>query len=126
MMYENRDNGNRGYSIYFKTSLGLYAILAGLIGSGMLWELRQPKQKVENAKVESINYYYRNGGDLHNPIARYEVSVEGVSKQINFPVKYWDPTVKEGDVVDVIYRKSFPLFGGKLDGFEIDDHEKFE
>lgn len=87
-----------------------------------IWEWRQPKQHISQAKVVSIKPY-SSDNDLHWTLRGYRLHIEGEKKVIDFPLKHWDDTVDEGDVVAISVRKSFPLFGDELDGLSIDDHK---
>lgn len=116
---------------HFKENVGKYAIagiltaFAGLTVLGVYaktWEYRQPKQPIENARVLSIEPR-SSTNDLHWTSKGYRLQIEGENRVIDFPVKNWDDTVKEGDSVDLVVRRSFPLFGNELDGIQIDDHK---
>lgn len=114
----------------YKSNFGFYmkaAIItaaAGVIALGAyarIWEYGQPKQAIENAKVLSVESY-ANHSDLHWTSRGYRIRIEGESRVIDFPLKNWDDTVREGDSIDVVVRASFP-FGNELDGIKMDDHK---
>jgi len=87
-----------------------------------IWEYNQPKQKISKAVVSSIeSYEYTN--DLHFSSRGKKIYIAGKDESIIFPLKHWDDTVGEGDTIDLVVRKSFPLFGNKLDGLIIDDYK---
>ena len=87
-----------------------------------LWEWRQPKQHIPQAKVVSLKPY-SSDNDLHWTARGYRLHIEGERRVIDFPLKHWDDTVNEGDIVTISVRKSFPFFGDELDGLSIDDHK---
>lgn len=90
-----------------------------------IWEMKQPKQEIKNAVVESIEKYYNKGGDLHWSSKGNRIKINGENRLIDFPQKKWDNTVKEGSSIDLIVRKSFPWFGAldELDGLYINDYK---
>ncbi|RLE43304.1 hypothetical protein DRJ48_01330 [Candidatus Woesearchaeota archaeon] len=104
---------------------GVLAIATGFSAIGIyarIWEARQPTRLIEGARVVSIEpYSFYN--DLHWNAKGYRIKVEGLELMIDFPERAWDKTVQVGDSVDLIVRKSFPLFGDEYDGLRIDDHE---
>ena len=89
--------------------LGMYA---------RIWEWRQPKQHIPQAKVLSIKPY-SSDNDLHWKSRGYRTQLEGEDRLIDFPLNCWDEAVKEGDTVSMTVRKSFPLFGNELDGLNV-------
>jgi len=101
---------------------GLIAVLVGITTLGVyarVWEWMQPQQEINNAVVRSIVPYYYGGGDLHWSSRGNRIYIQGENSPIDFPSKNWNNTVKEGDTVDLVVRRSFPLFGDELDGFSI-------
>ena len=120
MVMENFQNNIRKYS-----TAGIVTVFAGLTALGgyaRIWEYRQPNRPVENARVQSIDPY-TNHNDLHRTSRGYRVKIDGEDRVIDFPAKNWDDTVRKGDSVDLVVRRSFPLFGDELDGIQIDDHK---
>ncbi|MBU4284393.1 MAG: hypothetical protein KJ968_04760 [Nanoarchaeota archaeon] len=100
----------------------VYIGLTVFFGYAKIWEHNQPKQKISKAVVSSIeSYEYTN--DLHFSSRGKEIYIQGENKPIIFPRKFWDDTVREGDTIDLVVRKGFPLFGNKLDGLIIDDYK---
>ena len=102
-------------------TLGLLYFVVAVFLLGMYaktWEWQQPKQKIPHARVLSVKPY-SSDNDLHWTSKGYRIQLEGEARVIDFPSKYWDKTVKEGDTVVMIVRKSFPLFGNELDGLSI-------
>lgn len=104
---------------------GVVIVGAGLLALGAyarIWEYRQPRQQIERARVLSIEPYSAHN-DLHWTSEGYRIRINGEGRVIDFPVKNWDDSVREGDSVDLVVRRSFPLFGNELDGIQIDDHK---
>jgi hypothetical protein len=105
-------------------SAGLITITAGLASLGAyasIWEYRQPKQTIENAQVLDI-MPYRFSNDLHLTSKKYTIKIDKSKSVIDFQEKSWDNTIKKGDSIDLVVRKSFPLFGDELDGLKIKSH----
>jgi hypothetical protein len=101
---------------------GLTAVLLGIITLGVyarIWEWTQPRQEIEKAVVSSIEPYYHSGGDLHWSSRGNRIYIQGENRPIDFPSKNWNNTVREGDTINLIVKKSFPLFGDELDGLNI-------
>ncbi len=88
------------------------------------WENSQPKIELQQAQVQRIESYDHHN-DLHMTSRGRRVYIQGEERPIDFPLKNWDDTVKDGDTVDMVTRRSFPWFGTKdeLDGISIDDHK---
>ena len=116
---------------YFKENIKKYTVggiittfagLTALGGYARIWEYRQPNQPIKNARVLSIEPYSSHN-DLHWTSRGYRIRIDGEDRVIDFPTKNWDDTVREGDSVDLIVRRSFPLFGDELDGIQINDHK---
>lgn len=104
---------------------GIVIAAAGLTALGAyakIWENRQPNQSVENAIVQHIEQY-SNHNDLHWTSRGYRVKIDCENKVIDFPAKNWDDSVKKGDSIDLVIRRSFPLFRDELDGIRIEDHK---
>ena len=105
----------------------LTTVSAGLLfigGYAKIWEYRQPKHEIKNAIVRSVEpYYYRN--DLGWSSSGYKIFIEGDTRLIDFPSEKLNKTFKVGDSVDLIVRRSFPLFGKSdiLDGIQINNKE---
>jgi hypothetical protein len=102
------------------------AIFAGLTSFGgyaRLWEYRQPKIEIKNAILSEVKPYHSHN-ELHWSYSGNRIYIVGENRIIDFPSGNWDNTVQAGDSVDLIVRKSFPLFGDELDGLYIDDHKK--
>jgi hypothetical protein len=102
-------------------TLGLCFLVVAMLLLGMyakMWEWQQPKQQVLHAKVLSIKPY-SSDNDLHWTSKGFRIQLEGEERVVDFPLKYWDKTVREGDSVTMTVRKSFPLFGNELDGLSI-------
>ena len=93
--------------------------LASVGWYGLFWEKRQPKEQM-SGRIKLIEPY-QNHNDLHWSSNGYRIFIEGEDRPIDFPRKNWDDTVREGDSVDLIVRRSF--FGDELDGLSIDDHK---
>ena len=101
--------------------LGLCFLVVAMLLLGMfakIWEWQQPKQQLLHAKVRSIKPYSADN-DLHWTSKGYRIQIEGEGRIIDFPLKHWDKTVREGDSVTMTVRRSFPLFGNELDGLSI-------
>ena len=90
-----------------------------------VWEFFQKKQYIQGAIVREIVPYSFKGGDLHWSYKGNRLYIVGESRIIDFPLKNWDNTVREGDSVNLVIRKSFPWFGlaNEFDGIEIDDNK---
>jgi hypothetical protein len=89
-----------------------------------IWEISQPKQYIENVKIQIVEpYNYKN--DLHLSMRGYRIYVEGVTEPIDFPLKNWDSTVQLGDTVELVIKHSFRYFGFKneFDGVSINDYK---
>ena len=110
------------YVIYGLLMVSLMGMLV-IVVYARIWERMQPSQEINGAIVRSIKPYHHGGGDLHWTTRGNRIYIEGEDRPIDFPSKNWDDTVKEGDVVDLVVRKSFPLFKDELDGLSIDDHK---
>ena len=82
-----------------------------------IWENRQPKFLIENAKIHQILPYHKGGGDLHWTLNGIRIYIENDLRPIDFPSKNWNDSIKVGSEVNLIVRKSF--FGNELDGIEI-------
>lgn len=93
--------------------LGRYAIA---------WESEQQKQPISQAEVLSIEPYSSHN-DLHWSSKGNRIRIKGEGRVIDFPSKNWDNTVREGDLVDIVARRRFPLFGNELDGISINDYK---
>ena len=101
--------------------VGLLCFTGVVFSLGMytnIWEWQQPKQHIPRTKVVSINPY-SSDNDLHWSSRGYRTQIEGENRVIDFPSKHWDETVREGDTVKMVVRKSFPLFGNELDGLRV-------
>lgn len=120
MVMENFKENIKKYAM-----TGTVAVFTGLVALGSyarIWEYREPNQPIQNAQIQSIEpYNFRN--DLHWSSTGYRVRIDGEDRVIDFPSKNWDDTVRKGDSVDLVVRRSFPLFGNELDGIQIDDHK---
>lgn len=103
-------------------ALTAFAGLAAFGGYARFWEYRQPTEEIKHAIVQEIKpYYYRS--EVHSSISGNRIYIEGEKRPIDFPSDKWDKTVKAGDSVDLVVRRSFPLFGDELDGIQIDVHK---
>lgn len=100
---------------------GAGALTIAFIGYVKIWELTQPKQTINNAQVTSVTPYTHNS-EL-GVSSGYKITIAGREETINLPLSKWDHTVSEGDSVDLVVRQCFPLLGGSLEGFSIDDHK---
>lgn len=110
----------RKYAIYGLVLVG--GALFTLGAYAKIWEYFQPKEKISNAVVLSIKPYYSTN-DVHWSSTGNRLSVDKDQRPIDFPKKKWDPEVEEGDSVDLVVRRSFPVFGLKdeeLDGLSIE------
>jgi hypothetical protein len=114
------ENIRKSIGVY--ATIGTFVGLASFLGYARIWEYRQPKQEIRNAIVTDIKpYYYRN--ELHWSTSGNRIFIESEKRPIDFPSDNWDKTVEKGDSVDLVVRRSFPLFGDELDGIHIDDHK---
>ncbi|MDH3745936.1 MAG: hypothetical protein OES47_12620 [Acidobacteriota bacterium] len=82
-----------------------------------LWEWRQPQLEHAGVTVSKTVGYYSSGGDIHWSRKGMRVHLDGVDGVVDFPARHWDPSVQEGDTVDVVIRRSF--FGNQYDGLAI-------
>lgn len=87
-----------------------------------IWESIQPKEEIKNAIVREIKPYHYNSELSWSPVGNL-VYIEGEKTPIRFKANRWDRTVKVGSSVDLIIRKTFPLFGDRLEGMSIDDYQ---
>ena len=113
--------------VNFKKNKGLCIALTAFTGFiafngyARIWEYRQPTEEIKNTIVREIRPYY-----VRSEMGSFrgnKLYIEGEDRFIDFPSGKWDKTVKTGDSVDLVVRRSFPLFGDELDGIHIDDHK---
>ena len=104
---------------------GVVAFYTGLFAFGAYvgnWEKSQPKYQMSNVRVSSIkrSTFYN---DLHIGIfEQYRVKTDD-KKTIYFPTDKWDETVKEGDLVDMVVKRNYPLLEESFDGEYITDYK---
>lgn len=92
--------------------------LSGVAGYARLWEMRQPRVQLEDARVISIvSYHERSGGDVHWHIDGVRVYFDAVDGAVDFPAKNWNERIAESDRVDAVIRRSF--FGNEYDGLSV-------
>ena len=106
--------------------LATAAVLAALLLGGFirLWEWRQPELELAGATVTSAVSYYYPGGDVGWSRRGARVRFETVEGAVDFLARHWDHTVRAGDTVDVVIRRSF--FGGEYDGLAVTHHPNAE
>lgn len=102
--------------------ISVVGTLYALGGYARIWEYRQPKQSITQAEILSIGPYSSHN-ELHWSSKGNRVRTRGEDRVIDFPLKNWDKTVRVGDSVDLVVRRSFPLFGNELDGISINDYK---
>jgi hypothetical protein len=102
--------------------LATAAVLAAFVLAGFtwLWEWRQPRSELAGVTVTSAVSYYERGGDIGWSRNGARVRFEGVDGTVDFLARHWDRTVRVGDSVDAVIRRSF--FGGEYDGLAITRH----
>jgi hypothetical protein len=100
-------------------AFSVFTFFVGLGGYARYWESKQPEIEIKGAVVSSIEpYHYRS--DIWSSSGS-RLQINGEKRTIQFPSEVWDSTVKEGDLVDIVARRSF--FGDNLDGLRIDDNK---
>ncbi len=91
------------------------ALLLGVFAR--LWEWRQPELELAGVSVTSAVSYSWPGGDLGWSRRGARVRLETVHGTVDYSVRRWDRTVRAGDTVDVVIRRS--LFGDEYDGLAV-------
>jgi hypothetical protein len=111
-------NGNDKYTTYGIGTLLIVSVF--IVIYPRLWEIRQKKQIISQASIQSITPYSMTN-DLHWSSQGFRVHIVGENRPIDFPSKNWDNTVKIGDTVELVVRQSFRWFSLKdeLDGLSI-------
>ncbi|MCK5449871.1 hypothetical protein KAI32_03320 [Candidatus Pacearchaeota archaeon] len=101
---EKLDNDLKKYAM-----IGITTVFAvGVIGFGgyiKYWENKQPRQSIENVRVESIEPY-NHYNDLHLLSRGYRVEISD-GKIIDFPERKLGDDIKKGNFVDLSYKKLF-------------------
>lgn len=87
-----------------------------------IWELRQQTFQLSNVTVLRISPYRSGGGDLHWSFRGFRIHIAEDERNIDFPYKYWNKSIKIGDKVDITARKSY--FFDELDGLAIEKVDK--
>jgi len=105
-----------GWSALTAFAAASLAILA-FLGYVRLWEWRQPTSQLQGVKVTAIAPYYRPGGDLHLRSRGVMARFEGHNGPVAYRAGDWDRSVRIGDAVEAVVRKSF--FGSTYDGLKI-------
>lgn len=116
------DAPNNSAKLYFGA---MFALVGGIAALGLyarIWEGMQPEETINSAKVLSIEPYNRSN-DLHWSSRGNRLRIVGGDRVIDFPRSRWDSSVQVGDTIDLVVRRSFPLFGDELDGREINDYK---
>jgi hypothetical protein len=104
---------------------GITILASGALALGVyaqLWECQQPTRAITNVIVRDCPSYYTKG-ELHWSFHGKRLYLDG-EKAIDFSSSEWDDSIKIGDSVDVVVRKSFPLSGDTLDGMSITRHKR--
>jgi len=105
---------------------GVITVCVGMAVLGTyarVWEYKQPNQLIEKARIESVERFTVDN-DLHfNVHDVYRIKINHDNRAVYFHADKWDETVKEGDLVDIVAKRSFPLFEEELDGLHITDHK---
>ena len=99
--------------------------VAGLGAYARIWESRQPEREIKNVIVENITPY-EHANDIHWDSKGFLVFIKGEKMPIDVPSKNIhclkeDYPIKEKDMVNLIVRRSFPLFGDELDGLYLEN-----
>ncbi len=92
--------------------------VAAFLAYTKVWEWRQEKVPVNHATILSITPYADLDGEYHWSLDGNRIYVEGNQAPIDFPSKYWDDSVKVGDEVDLLIRKSY--FNNEYDGLKVE------
>lgn len=104
------------------------AVIASLAQLGLIYEAywrnsRYPPQwtrgRVSLIIEETDNFDIPSS--IPPSIYSYTIYIEGINKSINFQLENWDKTVREGDTVDAVFRKSF--LQNNLEGLYINDNK---
>jgi len=94
----------------------------GLIGAlffPSIWEMSQPSRQIYG-RILSVEYRGSLKGDLHfGTRGNYKILVEGEDYPIVFPSKRWEKNLKRGDYANLTIKRSFPLFGQRLEGLRV-------
>ncbi len=104
-------------NIIIGSVVGAFSVVgvAGLYAR--VWESFQEEISVEGGKVRLVEDYGVIN-DMHWSRDGKRLYIFGEDSPIDFPIGKWDKDIKEKDLVDLKYRRSFPWFWQKQDQFD--------